>query len=132
MAKNRSVEKEEFWRLVLEEQSESGLTIKVYCEQQGVSAPSFYAWKRQIKLRDAAASNCGREVGQENRIIPVQLVNQQSSQSERFADSIQSGSAETIEIVSPAGFVFRFGTGVSPMHLSDVIAAVDQRGLRAC
>jgi hypothetical protein len=35
MAKNRSVEKEEFWRLVLEEQSESGLTIKAYCEQQG-------------------------------------------------------------------------------------------------
>ncbi len=54
MAKSkRSVEKEEFWRLVLDEYQRSGLTARAFCEQQGISAPSFYAWRRKIQKRDS-------------------------------------------------------------------------------
>ena len=33
----RSVEKEEFWRLVLKEHAASGLSIKAFCKREAVS-----------------------------------------------------------------------------------------------
>ena len=52
MAKTRSAEKEEFWRLALAEQQASGMTIKAFCLQQGLAADTFSWWKRETKKRD--------------------------------------------------------------------------------
>jgi len=37
------------WRERLKRQSESGLTIEAFCEQEGVSTSMFYAWKRNLQ-----------------------------------------------------------------------------------
>ena len=34
------------------EQASSGLTIKAFCKQQGLAVHSFYAWRREIRMRD--------------------------------------------------------------------------------
>ena len=41
MAVVRDMEKESFWRWVLEEQSASGLNIREFCRREGVSEPNF-------------------------------------------------------------------------------------------
>lgn len=39
---------EHAWRLRLRRQAQSGLSITAFCQREGVSAPSFYAWKRRL------------------------------------------------------------------------------------
>jgi len=49
--------KERFWRRVVGQWRRSGLTIRDFCEQQSLSEPSFYAWRRTIAERDREASS---------------------------------------------------------------------------
>ena len=37
------------WRARLARFHTSGLTVKAFCEREGVSASNFYAWKRRLK-----------------------------------------------------------------------------------
>jgi hypothetical protein len=55
--KPRDLSKERFWRRRLREWRNSGLGIAEFCRQQGVSAPSFYAWRRTLAQRDTAAAH---------------------------------------------------------------------------
>lgn len=36
------------WRQRIARQPESGLTVAAFCEKEGVSSASFYAWKRKL------------------------------------------------------------------------------------
>jgi transposase-like protein len=46
------VEKEQFWRLVLEEHQKSGLSVREFCRAESISEPSFYAWRRTLAKSD--------------------------------------------------------------------------------
>lgn len=48
----RSVEKESYWRGQLERQSTSGLSIRRWCRENGVSEPTYYVWRRKLQNRD--------------------------------------------------------------------------------
>ena len=48
----RSVEKEAYWRGQFERQSTSGLSIRRWCRESGVSEPTFYVWRRKLQNRD--------------------------------------------------------------------------------
>ena len=91
-------EKEQFWRWVLEEQRRSGLTAKAFCQQQGVSLPSFYAWRRKIRERDALAN---RVADPQQSLVPVTVVDSGDN------DVSQLRSAKSIEIITPSGFTLR-------------------------
>jgi transposase-like protein len=130
MAKSkRSVEKEEFWRLVLDEYQRSGLTARAFCEQQGISAPSFYAWRRKIQKRDSR----GRQTptADQNCMVPVNIV-----------DTIRSrpnhdGTVATslIEIVTPTGFTLRVDQAMLPQRIAallDLITRGEITGASSC
>ncbi len=51
--------RERFWRGVLRRQARSELGVRAFCRDAGLSEPSFYAWRRTIRQRDAE-----REVGE--------------------------------------------------------------------
>ena len=36
------------WRKLIEQQRESGLPVSAYCRRRGVSAASFFAWRRRL------------------------------------------------------------------------------------
>ncbi len=48
----RSIEKEAYWRSQFERQSASGLSIRRWCRENGVSEPTFYVWRRKLQNRD--------------------------------------------------------------------------------
>ncbi|WP_436714663.1 hypothetical protein U8335_16980 [Roseiconus lacunae] len=77
MAKTRSAEKEEFWRLASAEQQASGMTIKAFCLQQGIVAHAFSWWNREIRKRDQRRA--GRQSdnhANDTRLIPVTVTAQ--------------------------------------------------------
>jgi len=48
----RDPAKERYWRRLLRDWQRSGLTRRDFCVEQGISEPSFYAWRREIARRD--------------------------------------------------------------------------------
>jgi transposase-like protein len=95
-----SLEKEEFWRFVLTEHAQSGLSVVEFCRQEGVSQPSFYAWRKKILQRD-------NEPAEPNAMLPVKVLN--ASQSSPRQSSLDRNSLPTmtatdgLEIVTPLG-----------------------------
>ena len=62
------------WRERIAEQARSGLSIKQFCKESGVTAWSFYDWRK--RLREAAAVRFAlveREPAERERTTEVQL-----------------------------------------------------------
>lgn len=45
----RAVSKSDQWRDRLAEQERSGLSVKRFCQQQGLTEYSFYAWRKRLR-----------------------------------------------------------------------------------
>lgn len=56
MAMRRSEGREAFWRGEVGRQATSGLSVRRFCEERGLSEPSFYAWRRTLQERDQATT----------------------------------------------------------------------------
>ena len=52
MARYGDVERERYWRGVLEDQALSGLSISAFCRDQEVSPASFFNWRRKLADRE--------------------------------------------------------------------------------
>lgn len=51
--RQRDAGRERFWRKMLQRQAGSGLSVRAFCRREGLTEPSFYAWRRTIARRDA-------------------------------------------------------------------------------
>jgi hypothetical protein len=47
MSKTRE-ERREFWRQLIAQQQQSGLPVRVFCQQQRTSEYSFYQWRKRF------------------------------------------------------------------------------------
>ena len=46
--------RDEYWRGQIAAQENSGLTVKRFCQQQGVSQHSFYSWRKRLRAHSPA------------------------------------------------------------------------------
>jgi transposase-like protein len=46
-SERRALRREE-WQQLISEHKQSGLSVKVFCEERGVSEPSFYTWRKRL------------------------------------------------------------------------------------
>lgn len=58
MVRRSSEEKRAFWQMVVQMQEESGLSVRRFCEREGVGQASFFGWRR--KFRAEAVAEGGR------------------------------------------------------------------------
>lgn len=66
--------REVHWRRVLDRWQASGLDGRAFCRREGLPEPSFYGWKRQIRLRDARASRPPQKPRRVRRSRPMRLL----------------------------------------------------------
>jgi hypothetical protein len=94
---NRSAEREVFWRGKFSEHQQSGLSVRQFCEREGLSQPSFYQWRRRLQGGDRQRS----EITIGNELVPVTVLP---------ADGTEApiGHDARLEIVTPDGFRLRF------------------------
>ncbi len=85
----------------------SGLTPAQFCAVEGVSLPSFYAWKRRLAVDPAAVPDLGP------RLLPVHL----------------PAPGTAVEVVLPGGATVRLGPG---SDLAFVRALVQALGGPSC
>jgi len=101
------------WRQRLESQQASGLSVEVYCLQEGVSRSTFYRWQQQLKNGVPAA-------------LIEEEVDRQQAESEEVGEAIFlpiSLQASPVEIELPNGGIVRLPLGVGQAALIAVIEA---------
>ena len=104
------VDKARYWRGLISKASGSGLSIRAFCEAEGVSAGQFYVWRRKLKARGR-----GRRVGEAVAgATSFALV----------SDGTESASAG-IELVLAGGRRLRISKGVDRATLAEVVAVLD-------
>ena len=119
----KSSQKEAQWRAVVNEQASSGLSVRQFCAKSNISEPSFYSWRRELRLRDQVAGNNGK---------PRQpdLTNGESGTDFVAIKLVDSESSGTMELVHPTGYLVRVVGDVNPRSLEQVLDLLDTRGSR--
>ena len=60
MARHQDLAKVRYWRQHLRRWRSSGLGVRAYCRAEGLSEPSFYAWRRLLTARRQPAETATR------------------------------------------------------------------------
>lgn len=118
MARKKNVEKESYWQELVNRQAVSGLPIQKFCANEGVSRPSFYAWRRRIREGEdngtrSRESRSGEDEGGGKRdFIPLKLLE----------------SPCALEIIHPRGYQVRVSGEVDAHVLRQVLEVLDGGG----
>ena len=83
MAKERSRTREAFWREQVQRQRASGLNVRRFCQERGLSEPSFYAWRRTLAQRERVAAT--------SQFVPVMLAPQVLGGGSRITIELRGG-----------------------------------------
>jgi transposase-like protein len=103
--KPRDPRKEQHWRHWIQLWKTSGLTVPDFCARHHLSQPSFYAWRRKLQQRDAAATT----------FVPVRIVPDEPP-----------ASATPIEVVLTSGRRLRVASGFDPATLRQLLAVLEE------
>lgn len=106
------VDQQQFWQMAMETWRASGLSVRAFCRQEGLSEPSFYAWRR--KLTSAASASRKQETTALEAFIEVPTT---------------AARADGLELVLASGHVLRIGSGVDSDALTSVLTAIRQARL---
>lgn len=108
----RRKDRESYWRDVLQRQAKSGLTVARFCEQESISAPSLYAWRRKLRERDGAPhpKNAGSDVHSGNHLLPVRIAS--------------SGPPTSVRLLLPQGVSLDVPSNVDCSVLTDLLRAL--------
>ena len=130
--RRRSVEKEAYWRGQIERQLASGLSIRRWCRESGVSEPTFYVWRRELR-------KCDHERGLTERDRPAPL--SEAVVAPGFvavdvltpdvvaSDAVLAGREAKLEIDVAGGVVIRLREDASAETLERVLTAVCRHGV---
>jgi hypothetical protein len=114
----KSTDRELRWRQIVKRQAGSGLSIRKFCENEGISHPSFYAWRQKFRERASnrvrARKSGRRGDGPDDQaaFIPLNLLEL----------------AGVLEVVHPLGCQVRISGVVDAVALKQVLEVLDERG----
>ena len=102
--------RERFWRTMVRRWQGSGLSVRAFCQQHGLSQPSFYSWRRTFAVPDAATVH----------FAPVRIVPDPTP--ETVADAGRAG----LELVLGTGQRLRVGVGFDGPTLQRLLALLEE------
>ncbi len=111
----RDQKKESLWRRRVAGQRGSGLSIRGYCQAQGLSEQAFYWWRRELLRRDREQPPAS--VGP--AFVPVQVT-------EARVPVPAEGLAGTVEIVLPGDRLVRVRGPVDESQLAAVLGVLER------
>jgi len=138
----RSVEKEAYWRGQLERQSASGQSIRRWCRESGVSEPTFYVWRRELRKRDHERGRTERNRHEPlsepafapgfvavDVLAPDVLAPDVLAPDVVTSDAVLSGREAKLEIDVAGGVVIRLREDASAETLERVLTVVCRHGI---
>lgn len=110
MSESVRSERAEYWQGILDEFQHSGQTVQLFCAEKGVSAASFYQWRRRL-LGDG---ECAKQ-----SLVPVNLL-----------PAVRLGGAVPVQILTPQGFVVRVDSCIAAEALSELLRSIESSAAR--
>ena len=126
-------EREQVWRELIEWHPWSGLTVAECCEEAGVSAASFYRWKklltepqgpRRLRSTERTEVQTSGRKKRASQFVPIAL--RDSSTNSGSPKSIASDCGNSLRIELPNGVVIHVAGDLDGQRLGDVIIAAGQ------
>lgn len=106
-------EKERYWRGIITKAARSGLSIRVFCAEEGVSTGQFYIWRRKLTSgRESRKSGASPSGGPTFALV---------------SDGTEVEPAG-IELVLSGGRRLRISKGVDRETLTEVVAILERDG----
>ena len=128
----RSVEKEAYWRGQLDQQVVSGLSVRGWCRDNGVSEPSFYMWRREVRKRDLERGLSNRnpaERGVQGRLSEAAVTPGFVAVDVVTSGAVLADREAKLEIAVAGGVVIRLREDVSAETLERVLTVVCRHDL---
>jgi hypothetical protein len=120
----RDCGKERFWRRALRQWRRSGLSVRAYCAEHGLTEPSFYAWRRIVAQRDQESAHVRAkpERGNVHRAVPA------SDDAPVFVPLrvIDVATQVALEVVLERGWVVRILRGFDADTLRQLLAVLEE------
>ena len=122
--RGRDVGKERFWRKLLRGREQSGLTVRAFCRQEGLTESAYYFWRSELRRRDGHGSSPAT-LAQKHRDALPQVQRRSTFAAVTVADA--AGAAETmpIEIVLRDGVRVRVGPVFDARALREILGVLE-------
>lgn len=129
-------ELEQVWRERIEWQQQSGITVAECCEAEGVSAASFYRWKKLLTAPQRVAKDqrprpkqqiadwVSGSIERSSEFVPITVREGSANSSPVHGSASDNRSSVRIEL--PNGVVIHVGGDLDGQRLGDVIVAAGQ------
>lgn len=98
---HRDPQREQFWREMVALWRQSGQSVRAFCDERGLSEPSFFAWRRTLSQRDRA------RVKAPPTFVPLRVV----------PDTV-------VEVALPTGLVVRVPARADVAAVAALVAAL--------
>lgn len=120
--------REQLWRRLMAKRGRSGLSVRKFCDQEGLRESAFYFWRRELARRDAESAS-GRGVRRDGASRALGDVRRQPAflpvaMSSSTIEPVRNSAEGTIEVRLPEGTVLRIAGGVDAATLGVVLKAV--------
>jgi transposase len=106
MARRQRTEREIHWQDLIDRQDASNKSIADFCQDQGISTASFYAWRRRLQFPRRPVPS----IVPSSALVPVRIVTEPSLM------------REAVIVELPGGIVLRVATGCDAATLRTVVA----------
>ena len=111
-AKKSDTDQWQFWQMVLDTFKSSGLSVRQFCKQEGLTEASFYSWRK--RLSDSQKPNPGKEPPQADSFIQV---------------SMPTSKPIVLELILASGHKLGIPSDIDPAFLTGVLSAMKQAKL---
>lgn len=118
--------KEQFWRRTIADQPRCGLSIKAYCQREGLELRNFHRWRQVLARRDGEVLSAQTVHSPDSFTKPV---NSSAFLPVRVVQNATQPIASTtpIEIVLRSGPTVRVTRGFDPQALDLVLSVLEAR-----
>jgi len=141
MSGPKSVGRGSYWRSVFERYADSGLSIRRFCQDNGISQSTFFAWRKRLSKETPLANSDRADTSDRNRgdkhtSSSARRDDQQAASPGTSFVAVklpvvsESTESEPIEVVHPLGYVVRVASGANLDCLPRIFQILDQHAAK--
>jgi len=106
-------DQQQFWQMVLETFKSSGLSVRNFCKQEGLSEPAFYSWRKKLTKSDEPKNDKLKDANS-SAFIEVAMPSEKPC---------------SLELLLSSGNTLRINFGTDNKTLTSVLSALCEAGL---
>jgi len=119
--RKNSDEQRQFWQMVFETFSNSGLSVRQFCKNEGLNESGFYYWKKKLRASSYKSPNCDDD-------LPVESEHKNSPDFIRVSLPQSTGN-DDVELALASGSILKFGCHIDKSALGRIVSVLHEQGL---